>query len=172
MPSPSDAADEDLPDSTGADSADVPPATILAPSPLLTLAAFLLGLGLESFSPTQLLPWIWNWVVGGPLLLAGGLLFGGALKTMRDRDKHPSHSDTPPSLITEGPFRYSRNPIYAGHSLAHAGASFLVGSVWTLLLLLPVVLYLNGVIKREEARLEALFGDDYDRYRQEVRRWV
>jgi len=169
-PPPDDAAQEPSPPAAADD--EVPPATILAPSPLLTLAAFLLGLGLEFLWPTQLLPWTWNWGLGIPLLLGGGLLFGGALTVMRNHGKHPSHSDTPPSLITEGPFRYSRNPIYAGHSLVHAGASFLVGSAWALLSLLPVVLYLNGVIEREEARLKALFGADYDRYCQKVRRWL
>jgi protein-S-isoprenylcysteine O-methyltransferase Ste14 len=151
---------------------EVPPGTILAPSPLLTLAAFLVGVAVEWAWPTRLLSWAWNLVVGGLLVVGGGLLFGGALWTMRRHGKHPSHTDEPPALITDGPFRYSRNPIYAGHSLMHAGASFLVGSVWPLLTLVPVVLYLQRVIEREEARLDALFGEAYDRYRADVRRWL
>jgi len=105
-------------------------------------------------------------------VIGGGLMFGGALWTMKTHDKHPSHSDDPPEVITDGPFRYSRNPIYVGHSLAHVGASFLVNSLWPLVTLVPLLLYLRRVVEREEARLRALFGDAYERYCQEVRRWL
>jgi protein-S-isoprenylcysteine O-methyltransferase Ste14 len=151
---------------------EAPAGTILAPSPLLTLAAFLVGAGIEWVWPTQLLPWKWNLAVGFVLVAGGGLLFGAALWWMRRHGKHPSHADTPEDLITGGPYRWSRNPIYAGHSLAHAGGAFLIGSLWPLLTLVPVVLYLNRVIQREEARLRTLFGSAYDRYCQQVRRWL
>lgn len=110
--------------------------------------------------------------VGLALIASGGWLFGAALWWMQAHGKHPSHSDEPEELITEGPFRWSRNPIYVGHSLVHAGGAFLIGSLWPLLTLVPVVLYLNRVIQREEARLRALFGEAYDRYCQRVRRWL
>ena len=111
-------------------------------------------------------------MVGTPFVLVGGLLFGGALWTMRAHDKHPSHADEPPELITEGPFRYSRNPIYVGHTLVHIGASVVLNSVWPLVTLLPLLGYLRRVVQREEARLEALFGTDYVRYQRRVRRWL
>lgn len=153
-------------------SGEAPPGTILAPSPLLTLAAFLAGLSVEWIWPTGLLPWAWNLGVGTVLVAGGALLFGGALYAMRNRGKHPSHADQPPELITDGPFRWSRNPIYTGHSLMHLGASFLADSLWPILTLVPVVLYLRRVIAREEARLQSLFGAEYERHYQEVRRWL
>lgn len=151
---------------------DAPRGTILAPSPLLTLAAFLVGLGIEQVWPTHLLPGLWGWGVGVGLVATGGLLFGSALRTMQQHDKHPSHADDPPEVITDGPFQYSRNPIYTGHSLLHAGAAFLMGSAWALAALAPVLVYLNRVIQREEAHLEARFGAAYNQYRQDVRRWL
>ncbi len=151
---------------------DDPPGTILAPSPLLTLAAFLAGVGIEWTWPSSLLSWPWTLLAGTVLVGGGSILFGAALWTMRQRGKHPSHSDEPPELITDGPFRYSRNPVYVGHSLMHVGGSFLIDSVWPLVMLVPVLLYLRRVIKREEARLVTLFGDEYDRYCQNVRRWL
>lgn len=166
-----DTGSEAIPDSD--DSAEaVTPGTILAPSPLLTLAAFLVGLGLEQVWATPLLPSPWSWIIGAVLIGAGSLLFGGALRTMKHHDKHPSHTDVPPEVITDGPYSYSRNPIYTGHSLIHAGGAILLGSAWVLAALLPVLLYLNHVIQREEAHLEARFGEAYDQYRQEVRRWL
>jgi protein-S-isoprenylcysteine O-methyltransferase Ste14 len=59
-----------------------------------------------------------------------------------------------------------------GHSLVHVGASVLVNSVWPLVTLVPLLWYLRRVVQREERRLAALFGEDYDRYRQDVRRWL
>jgi protein-S-isoprenylcysteine O-methyltransferase Ste14 len=151
---------------------DVPAADILAPSPLLTLAAFLVGLTAEWAWPTGLLPAPWDLVVGVPLLMTGSALFMGAIWTMDALGKHPSHADEPPGVITAGPYRYSRNPIYVGHSLAHIGGAVLLGSLWALLALGPVVAYLYHVITQEEARLRALFGDEYDEYRKTTRRWL
>lgn len=156
--------------SNGSDEA--PPGTILAPSPILTAVAFLIGVGIEQVWPTALLPWVGNLVVGIPLVGVGSLLFGGAIRTMQVHDKHPSHADEPPEVIRDGPFRYSRNPIYVGHSLVHVGASFLINSLWPILTLVPLLLYLQRVVQREEKRLQSLFGEAYDRYRQEVRRWL
>jgi len=150
-----------------------PPGDILAPSPLLTLGVFAAGLGIEQGIPAAIFPvGSLPFVVGTPFVLVGGLLFGGALWTMRAHDKHPSHADEPPELITEGPFRYSRNPIYVGHTLVHIGASVVLNSVWPLVTLLPLLGYLRRVVQREEARLEALFGTDYVRYQRRVRRWL
>jgi protein-S-isoprenylcysteine O-methyltransferase Ste14 len=152
--------------------ADVPAADILAPSPLLTLAAFLVGLAVEWAWPTGLLPAPWHLAVGVPLLMTGSALFMGAIWTMDALGKHPSHADEPPGVITAGPYRYSRNPIYVGHSLAHIGGAVLLGSLWALLALGPVVAYLHHVITQEEARLRALFGDEYVEYRKTTRRWL
>lgn len=151
---------------------EVPHGEIIAPSPLITLVAFLVGVGIDWLVPIGLCPWPWNLPIGGVLLVGGLLLFGAALRTMQAHDKHPAHSAEPPTLIREGVFQYSRNPIYVGHSIAHVGGSFLLNSVWPLVTLVPVLVYLRGVIQQEEARLAALFGQDYDRYRDEVRRWL
>lgn len=173
MPSPKNDTDgSDEPLSSEDDSPEETRGTILAPSPLLTLAAFLIGLGIEQAWPTSLLPRQWAWLVGLLLAGAGSLLFGGALWTMQQHDKHPSHADDPPEVITDGPFQYSRNPIYTGHSLVHTGIALLIGSAWALVALAPVLVYLHRVIQREEAHLEARFGEAYNQYRQNVRRWL
>ncbi|PSQ95669.1 MAG: hypothetical protein BRD55_08500 [Bacteroidetes bacterium SW_9_63_38] len=171
----------DDPDATTDDPDDVPPADILAPSPLLTLAAFLIGLAAEWVWPIEvvgaaewagLLPGPWHLIAGIPLLMAGSALFAGAIWTMDAAGKHPSHADEPPRLITAGPYRYSRNPIYVGHSLAHVGGAVIIGSLWALLALVPVVVYLHSVIQQEERRLQALFGEPYNAYRADTRRWL
>ena len=165
--SPQDRAGHDGPSNAA------PPGDILAPSPLLTLGAFLVGVGIDQGVPVGLyLSGAGPFLLGVPLIVVGVLLFGGALWTMRAYDKHPAHSYEPPSLITDGPFQYSRNPIYVGHSLMHVGASVLLNSIWPIVMLVPLLWYLRRVVQREEARLEALFGAEYDRYRDNVRRWL
>jgi len=77
------------------------------------------------------------------------------------------------TLITDGPFRLSRNPVYIGYTLLYLGVGFWVNSAWPLVLL-PLVLWLMHrlVIAREEAYLDHRFGDAYREYQQRVRRWL
>ncbi len=42
------------------------------------------------------------------------------------------------ALVTDGPFRYTRNPLYIGLTLLYAGAALLIPSTWPLILLVPV----------------------------------
>lgn len=76
-------------------------------------------------------------------------------------------------LVTHGPYRYSRNPMYASLTLAYAGVA-LTTEMWWALILLPLVLstlYLT-VIAREERYLHSEFGDAYREYTTRVRRWL
>lgn len=76
-------------------------------------------------------------------------------------------------LVTWGPFRFSRNPMYVGLAVAYVGLAVLLNQAWPLVLL-PVVLVTIGrtVIPREERHLRAAFGQHYDRYASRVRRWL
>jgi protein-S-isoprenylcysteine O-methyltransferase Ste14 len=77
------------------------------------------------------------------------------------------------ALVTEGPFRYSRNPIYVALTLLYVGVALLINALWILLLIVPAVLVLRyGVIAREEAYLARKFGDAYRQYMAQVRRWL
>ena len=77
------------------------------------------------------------------------------------------------TLVTDGPYRVSRNPIYIALSLAHIGIAVAVDSPWMLAMLIPALAVVRvGAIAREERYLEAKFGDDYRRYRASVRRWL
>ena len=78
----------------------------------------------------------------------------------------------PSALVTEGPYRFTRNPMYSGLALGYVGVAVLVGSWWPLLAL-PLVLFAMRrlVIDREETYLRAAFGPSYDLYCSRVRRW-
>ena len=77
------------------------------------------------------------------------------------------------ALCMGGPFRYSRNPIYLGDWFILAGVSLLLGTVWPLVFAPLIWITIRfGVIRHEEAHLEAKFGDAYRDYTTRVRRWI
>lgn len=76
-------------------------------------------------------------------------------------------------LVTEGPFRFTRNPIYLGGTLLYAGLALLIGRIGPLLLLPALLATLNrGVIEREERYLAQRFGEGYRTYQEAVPRWL
>lgn len=77
------------------------------------------------------------------------------------------------AIVTDGLFRFSRNPIYVSDLLLYVGLSLALNTWWALALTPVLVLIMNvGVIAREEAYLERKFGNEYLRYKQQVRRWL
>ena len=77
------------------------------------------------------------------------------------------------SLVTSGPFRYSRNPMYLGMLLWLIGLAVLLGSLITFLFpLLFFVLANFLLIPPEEKKLQQTFGEQFISYRQHVRRWL
>jgi protein-S-isoprenylcysteine O-methyltransferase Ste14 len=77
------------------------------------------------------------------------------------------------ALVTDGPYRFSRNPGYVSMFLIYAGIVLAADSVWLLgLLVIFVAVIHHGVVRREEHYLEHRFGDDYRRYKCAVRRWI
>ena len=81
--------------------------------------------------------------------------------------------ENPTALLTKGPYRYSRNPIYGGLLLITFGIAFTLAS--PIAFIGPVVFFLfihNNVIPREEKNLTNAFGVEYERYQTRVRRWI
>ena len=77
------------------------------------------------------------------------------------------------ALVTYGPYKITRNPIYIGFILVYFGLAIIMTSVWILLLLIPVFVILQrGVVVPEEEYLERRFGATYRRYKARVPRWL
>ena len=77
------------------------------------------------------------------------------------------------SMIEEGPYRLSRNPLYVGLLAFYLGVALLLPSFWALVLFpLAVLLILWGAIIPEERFLHDRFGAPYDEYAARVRRWL
>jgi protein-S-isoprenylcysteine O-methyltransferase Ste14 len=115
-----------------------------------------------------------------PLTLTGAVPFGAGLgfmvATMRTFRRHQTTIkpfQASATLVTGGPFRVSRNPIYLGMTLMLLGIALFLGSATPLVLVVLFALWIQArFISNEEAHLTEQFGDGYRRYQASVRRWV
>lgn len=83
----------------------------------------------------------------------------------------PSHAAE--VLVTDGPFRVRRNPIYIAHVLILLGVAEATRNIWFALLAVPYVALVTWLaVLPEERHLEARFGDAYRDYKQRTRRWI
>ena len=110
----------------------------------------------------------------GVLLAAAGvalILLAVRRMVLKGTTYHPNGSVS--ALVTDFPFRFSRNPIYLGYALMLAGISITAGSYWGAVLCLPfMLLMVQLVIRYEEAYLARRFGQAYLQYITRVRRWL
>lgn len=77
------------------------------------------------------------------------------------------------ALVTTGPYRYTRNPIYVGLAFAYIGIALLASWLWAFALLPFVIACVHWMsVLREERFLEERFGVEYDEYKDKVPRWL
>ena len=74
-------------------------------------------------------------------------------------------------LMTDGPYRFSRNPMLVGVYVYDIGILLWLQSWWPLLVFAVEVVFLTLQVRSEEKRLEADFGDEYRAYKQRVPRY-
>jgi protein-S-isoprenylcysteine O-methyltransferase Ste14 len=151
-------------------------AGVIAPPPLLALAVVVIGLALDWLLPAYVLSLLLSLedrIVIGVLLIAAGLgLAVSALGTFRSARTHAEPWKPSTALVTEGIFKWLRNPMYVGAISILAGLAILLASDWMLVMTIifgPVIHF--GVVKREERYLEAKFGDAYRQYLAKVPRY-
>ncbi len=112
-------------------------------------------------------------LLGWTLVLAGlSLAYWGLATFHRMRTPIFPNRDAK-LLVIEGPYRFTRNPMYTGMIIAYLGGCAVVTSLWPLLTLPFAIaaLYLY-VIRREERHLTETFGDQYRDYQRQVGRWL
>ena len=151
-------------------------AGVIAPPPLIALAAVVLGLALDWLLPAYLLTVLLSWperiVIGVVLIGTGAALAVPAIRGFRSAGTHVEPWKPSTALVTGGIFGWLRNPMYVGLTLLLAGLSILLASDWMLvmtIIFVPVIHF--GVVKREERYLEAKFGDAYRSYKARVPRY-
>ena len=111
--------------------------------------------------------------IGVVLVALGVLLVVWGMLTFRGANTAIVPHRPASRVVTSGPYRFTRNPMYTGLAFAYCGAAAAMNTAWPLVLLpLVIALLVRLVIDREEAYLASAFGPDYDAYRARVRRWL
>lgn len=145
---------------------------VIAPPPLIFLGALLLAILLDAVLPLTPLPELLSYIGVGLMVLSvipGPWAVLVMLKAKTGIEPH--HAAT--QLVTAGPFRFTRNPIYLTMTLFVLGFGLVMRTLWILPALSLGLLILHyGVIFREERYLTRKFGDSYRQYRRRVRRWL
>ena len=141
--------------------------------PVYLLAAIIAMAALHAHLPgVTVLPAPWRWLGVAPLI--GGVVLGGlAVRLFGKYQTTIKPGEISCRLMTDGPFRFSRNPIYLGMTNILAGVAAMLGSL-TPWFVLPVFIGLiaRNVIPVEEAIMAETFGSEYQEYRARVRRWI
>lgn len=113
-------------------------------------------------------------VVSGWLLtgLSLALLAVALITFLRHRTGiYPNQPAT--GIVRSGLYRFSRNPMYVALAILYVGIVLLTNLLWPLLLLpLVLVVLQRAVIAREERYLKEAFGESYEQYCHQVRRWI
>jgi protein-S-isoprenylcysteine O-methyltransferase Ste14 len=150
-------------------------AGVIAPPPLIYLGALGLGFGLQAViargrrsarSPVAT-------TIGAASIITGVGLMGSFVQAFR-RALTPVDPYVPSeTIVTDGPYRLTRNPGYLGMAFTYAGIAIVANAPWALVPL-PVAIAVvdRGVIAREERYLERKFGTRYVDYKRRVRRWI
>ena len=162
----------DTGDVTVAEAAGMTQFLMRVPVPWVFVLTYLLGAGLEFVFPSPRIGPV-STIVGAALFVAGAMIAGWGWAIFRKARTTTVPGKSSASLITRGPYRVTRNPMYVGLTLAYLGEAGMLKQIWPVLLLPLTIAYLNWtVIPVEEARLKQDFQDEYERYRSRVRRWL
>jgi protein-S-isoprenylcysteine O-methyltransferase Ste14 len=151
-------------------------AGVIAPPPLIALAAVLVGVALDWLLPayvlTVLLTFEVRIVIGVLLFAAGAALAVAGMRAFHGVGTVVNPFEPSRALATEGVYAYVRNPMYVGLAFIVGGLGIALASDWTLVMLVPAMLLIHlGVVAREERYLEAKFGDAYRQYKARVPRY-
>jgi protein-S-isoprenylcysteine O-methyltransferase Ste14 len=144
------------------------------PVPWVFVLTYLLGVALEHVLPRTISPTAASisTIAGAVLFAVGALIAGWGLVLFRKAKTTTVPGKLSGKLVTWGPYRFTRNPMYVGLVLAYLGEAGLMKQIWPVVFLPLTLAYLNWtVIPLEEVKLDEAFHDEFGRYRLLVRRW-
>jgi protein-S-isoprenylcysteine O-methyltransferase Ste14 len=145
------------------------------PVPWVFVITYLSGVVLQALVPITLSPSARNaFNLAGWILMAVGVgLAAWCLTIFYTRRTTTVPGQPSSTLVTWGPYRFSRNPMYVALTLAYIGEAGITGQIWPLAVLPLVLVYVNWtLVPFEEAHLAQTFGEPYADYRARVRRWM
>ena len=144
---------------------------IFLPPPFFGLSAIIIAAFYFIVPSLNIIPIPFNFI--GLLISFGGFVLMGKTHDLFKKYNTTLAVEKSAHLIIEGPFKYSRNPMYCGMFLLLFGVAVCFGNIVSLLL--PVIFIAAvGIIyvPEEEEMLESTFGDQYSEYKKTTRRWI
>ena len=112
-------------------------------------------------------------VCGVLFVILAATLALSAFRTMKAGGTNILPSEPALTIVRNGPFRFTRNPIYLALCLLQVALGFFLNDWITFFFVVPLALIFHyGVVLREERYLTAKFGEPYLQYKREVRRWI
>ena len=151
-------------------------ARVIAPPPLIAIGVLVIGFALDRLSPIgfvgAVVPRSAHYAIGSALVMFAAWPMARALWRFRLAGTPAEPWRPTTALVTRGIYKRTRNPMYQAFGLFILGVAFSFASDWTFLLLPFGALIVHfGVVRREERYLEAKFGDDYRRLKENVPRY-
>ena len=149
-------------------------ANVVFPPPVAWGIAILAGLGLDWLYPLPFIPAsVPRVLIGGGVFAAGFALFVSALATIRGAGTRIETYKPTTTIVSSGPYRFTRNPIYLAMFISLIGLAIAFNCAWILVMMIPFYLVIRyGVVAREEVYLESKFAGAYLSYKARVRRWL
>jgi protein-S-isoprenylcysteine O-methyltransferase Ste14 len=146
---------------------------VIAFPPLIWLVTAVISVLVHLFVRLPIMSYRICLVCGIVFVILAPTLALSALRTMKAAGTNVHPSEPVLALVRDGPFRFTRNPMYLALCLLQVALGFFLNDWITLLFVTPLVLILHyGVVLREERYLAAKFGEPYLQYKREVRRWI
>ena len=113
------------------------------------------------------------WAGGGLFVVAAVVLDVWAMRTLLDCHTTILPNRCSTYLVTSGPYRFTRNPIYLGYTLTTAGIGLALLNPWCIVTAIVAAAVTSLVaIRREELHLLSRFGIDFERYCNGTARWI
>lgn len=142
--------------------------------PPLWLVAFLaLAWGLSRAVPIAPFDWPAGVEIGWGLVVAALALALWSAAAFHRARTSIIPGQTADALVTDGPYRWSRNPIYLADVVILAAASLILGALWPILLAPGFVWVLERrFIRPEEAMLRERFPEAFQEWSRRTRRWI
>ena len=128
------------------------------PPPILYLIALAVGIALDYLWPLPVLGGSTRYVVSAAIVIVSLLIMPSVLARYRRAATPFDVRKAASTLITDGPYRFSRNPAYLSLTMLYLGIGLFINNWWVLILVIPVLLTMDlWVVRGEESHLEAKF---------------
>ncbi len=141
--------------------------------PRIAIALLGISIGLWFFSPPQTLLYLPYKLIATLSIIFGFTVMTWAWLQFRKSDTAVCPTSKSSLVVTDGIYKYSRNPMYLGMLLMLIGASFFMGTMPSMFAPIGFFIIIDKVfIPYEEGKLMSAFGDGYSKYQMLTRRWI